>query len=174
MRAMESDYGVLLSIAEVAAAFAGFAALAGILGRYSLEAVRLDFERLKTVVVISMLVVITALLPIVLQRFHIEPALAWQLASGIAMLLNWAVLVIVYRAGRRSGLHRADRYYTWIGYTLEVPVEIALVISTLGLAPDYAPALYLTFLFLCLCQAVMAFLLLLTSLFQPASVLPPD
>lgn len=90
------------------------------------------------------------------------------------MVLNWTVLVIVYQAGRRSGLHRADRYYTWIGYTLEVPVEIALIVNALGLAPDYAPALYLSFLFLCRCQAVMAFLLLLTSLFQAGSPVPPE
>ena len=53
---METDRDILLSIAEIAAAFAGFAALAGVIGRRSTTSEQLDFARLKSVVFASLLV----------------------------------------------------------------------------------------------------------------------
>lgn len=68
---MEVDYDVLLSIAEIAAAFAGFAALAGVIGGRSAESEQYDFERLRSVVLASLVVVFASLLPIVLSKFTI-------------------------------------------------------------------------------------------------------
>ena len=68
---MEVDYDVLLSIAEIAAAFAGFAALAGVIGGRSAESEQYDFERLRSVVLASLVVVFASILPIVLSKFTI-------------------------------------------------------------------------------------------------------
>lgn len=164
---MQDEFDVLLSLAEVAATFAGFAALAGIIGHFAPEAARLDVERLKTVVIASVLVVVTALLPVVVWRFGVPARLVWQFSSGVALVLNGLALWMVARAGRRSGLHSADRLFTLIGYGLEIPVQLALIANLLLLFPDQAGALYLVFLYLCLCQAVLVFLLLIASLFRP-------
>ena len=163
---MEADTSILLGIAEIAVAFAGFSALAGIVGGRVPGSIEHDFERLRTVVLISVLIVILSLVPIVLARFGFEPAATFRAASVVALLLNWLILFVVFRAGQRSGLHAADRLYTWIGYSLEVPAEIALLVNVFGLFPNYTPALYLAFLVISLCQAAVAFLLLLTSLFK--------
>jgi hypothetical protein len=163
---MDSDIDVLLSIAEIAVAFSGFAALASVIGRRSSEAALHGFERLKTVVSVSLLVVVAALIPIVPFRFELSEASAWQVSSIVALLLNWLVLWGAFSSGQKSGIHKADKLYTWIGYTLEVPLELVLFSNVLMLFPNYASALYLAFLILCICQVIQAFFLLLVSLFR--------
>jgi hypothetical protein len=163
---MDFDIDILLSIAEIAVAFSGFAALASVIGRRSSEAALHGFERLKTVVSVSLLVVVAALIPIVAFRFGLSEAFAWRISSIFALLLNWLVLWIAFSAGQKSGLHKADRLYTWIGYALEVPLELVLFSNVLMLFPKHASALYLTFLILCICQVIQAFFLLLVALFR--------
>jgi hypothetical protein len=154
---MDSDRDVLLSIAEIAAAFAGFAALAGVIGRRSAESEERDFERLRSVVLASLVVVVALLVPIVLLRFGLSGFVAWRLASGLALALNILGMVQVFRGGT----------YTPTGYTLEAIMDVALMANLLALFPENMAALYLAFLVLLLCQAVVAFLGLLASLFGP-------
>ena len=53
---LDSDVEVLLTFAEVAAAFAGFSAVAGIFGERSKEIAQQDAERLRAVILNSILV----------------------------------------------------------------------------------------------------------------------
>ena len=152
---MEADRDILLSMAEIAAAFAGFAALAGVIGRRSAESQQLDFERLRSVVIASLVVVVASLLPIVLSRFGLSDVVAWRLASGLALALNLLGMVQVFRGGT----------YTPMGYALEALMDVALLVNLIALFPQNMAALYLAFLVLLLCQAAGAFLGLLTSLF---------
>ncbi len=152
---MEADRDILLSIAEIAAAFAGFAALAGVIGRRSAESEQLDFERLRSVVIASLLVVVASLLPIVLSRFSLNDVVAWRLASGLALALNLLGMIQVFRGGT----------YTPMGYALEALMDVALLANLITLFPQNMAALYLAFLVLLLCQAAGAFLGLLGSLF---------
>ena len=154
---MESDRDILLAFAEIAAAFAGFAGLAGVIGGRSAESEQSDFERLRSVVLASLVVVVASLLPIVLSRFELSDGVAWRLASGLALTLNILGMIQVFRGGT----------YTPTGYTLEAIMDLALIANLLALFPAYMAALYLVFLVLLLCQAAVAFLGLLASLFGP-------
>ena len=156
---MEADRDILLSIAEIAAAFAGFAALAGVIGRRSTTSEQLDFARLKSVVFASLLVVLASLVPIVLARFELNEIVAWRIASGLAFALNLLGFIHVFRGGT----------YTPIGYLFEVPMNLVLIANLLLLFPAHVAALYLSFLVLLLGQAASAFLELLASLFPSES-----
>jgi hypothetical protein len=162
-----SDLDILLGIAEIAVAFAGFAAIAGVIGRRQRGSEQHDFERLRGVVLASIVVVVAALVPIVLSRFDLPESTTWRLASGAALVLNLWGLAQVIRGGRRSGLHRADRFYTSLAYSIEVPLECVLIANVFALFPAHLAALYLTFLVLLLCQAAVVFVALLASLFDP-------
>jgi hypothetical protein len=161
-----TDSEILLSIAEIAVAFAGFAAIAGVIGSRKGESQRHDFERLRGVVVASVVVVVSALIPIVLSRYNLADQMVWRLASGIALIINLLGLAQVIRGGRQSGLISSDRFYTRIAYAIEIPIELTVVANVLGLIPAHLAALYLTFLVLLLCQAAVVFVGLLASLFD--------
>ena len=82
---LDSDVEVLLTFAEVAAAFAGFSAVAGIFGERSKEIAQQDAERLRAVILNSILVLVAAFSPLLISRYGFEEARVWWLASLIAL-----------------------------------------------------------------------------------------
>ena len=165
---MLTEADTLLTFAEIGIAFAGFAALAGVIGRgRSLDGARADREKLRGVIYISLVVVITALIPVVVAKYPVLEGAVWRISSGITLLLNWVILVVVWRHAR-GGIDRApdDRLAIWILYPLEVALELPLIANVLGLLSAYAPAFYFTFLILALCQTAFLFLRLVDSMFS--------
>lgn len=159
----ESD--TLLTIAEIGIAFAGFAALAGVIGRRrDREGARFDLERLRTVVYVCLLLVITSLVPVVVAKYQLSDGNVWRSSSFFALLLNWVVLVVVWRHANEAGLVE-DKSTNWVVLSLEVAAELPLIVNVLGVLPSYAPASYFTFLFVVLLQTAFLFLRLLDSLF---------
>ena len=85
---MHADF--LFIVAEIAAAFAGFASLVAALskrGNRSPEQERLDFLTLQNVLLLSLLAVAFALLPNLLERQNLSPAVAWR-SSAAAFALG--------------------------------------------------------------------------------------
>jgi hypothetical protein len=101
-----------------------------------------------------------------LSGYELSPVATWRIASGIALLLNWLALAAVIRLGRSSGLHSADRWFTWIGYPLEVVVELPLLMNLFAVLTELAAALYLTSLMAVLCQTAAAFVILVSTLLR--------
>jgi hypothetical protein len=161
---MEAHFETFRSLAQIAIAFAGFAALAGIIGDRARPATQHNLVRLQAVVYTSLVLLISAYLPIVAAAYGIGETGVWRIASAISLPLDWFTLASVVRLGRRSGLHSADRWFAWTGYSLEVLVELPLVINLLALVPRHAAALYLTSLFAVLTQTAIAFVLLIATL----------
>jgi len=161
---MPSDDG-LIGIAQIASAFAGFAALAGIVGRRARGSSQYDVERLRTVILVGVTVVAVALIPIVLGGYNLDETTVWRVSSGLALVINWALGAAVATFGRRSGLLQADRIYKWAGFAIEVPLQLALIANVFGVLSAHAAGLYLTFLYLALIQAVIVFVQLVNSLF---------
>lgn len=161
----DTDIEVLLTFAEVAAAFAGFSAIAGIFGDRSKEIAQQDAERLRAVILNSILVLVAAFSPLLISRYGIEESRVWWLASLIALPCNWLVAILLTYLGAKTDLWRADKIYKRISFTLEIPVELALICNVFGLFSALAPALYMTFIFLVLLQSAVAFATLLHSLF---------
>ena len=159
---------VLIGIAQIAGTFAGFAALAGLVGRRARDSSRYDVERLRTVILNGVMVVVTALIPIVVGGYGLNETSAWRVSSGLALVINWALAAAVAAFGRRSGLLEADRIYKWAGFSIEIPLELALIVNIFGVSSAHAAGFYLTFLYLALVQAVIVFVQLVNSLFAGA------
>jgi hypothetical protein len=157
---------VLIGIAQIAGTFAGFAALTGIVGRRARGSSRHDVERLRTVILVGVTVVVAALIPTVVAGYGLNETTVWRVSSGLALVINWALGAAVTGFGRRSGLLEADRIYKWAGYAIEVPLQLALIANVFGGLSAHAAGLYLTFLFLSLIQAVIVFVQLVNSLFS--------
>ncbi|MGR8949048.1 MAG: hypothetical protein ACU84Q_13455 [Gammaproteobacteria bacterium] len=168
MTLIEPNTDTLLGIAEVAVAFVGISALVGIIGARSREKAVLDLARLKSVIYISLLVVGSALFPIVAAEFKMGYELGWRLVSIIALTLNLALLAYTIYFGNDTGLHKADKLYVWLGYGTEPLVQVMLWFNVFGVFLEHASAFYLTFLILALLQGAIAFMLLLNSLFFDA------
>ena len=162
---MDLNPDALIGIAEIAVAFGGVSALIGIIGATAHREAALDLERLKTVVLISLLIVAAALLPIIVSEYKLGQAVGWRLTGVIAFSLNLLLLIYVARAGARSGLHAADRMYVLFGYGIEPFVQGALLCIVFGAFVKHSSALYLTFLILALAQSGSALVILLNSLF---------
>lgn len=164
---MDSGFSTLHSLAELGIGFAGFSALAGVIGDRTQPTSRHNLARLLAVVYASLVIVVSAYVPIVATHFGASERLTWQLASAVALPLNWLGMGAMIRLGRRSGLHGADRLFTCLGYPLEVIVEIPLFINLFGLLPEQAFALFLTSLLAVLGQTIVAFVVLVTTLLRP-------
>ena len=100
---------VLIGIAQIAGTFAGFAALTGIVGRRARGSSRYGVERLRTVILVGVMVVVTALIPTVVEGYGLNETTVWRVSSGLALVINWALGAAVAVFGRRSGLLEADR-----------------------------------------------------------------
>jgi len=157
----------LETIAEISAALAGFAALAGAVGnKQGQESPRASFERLRYVVLQALYLLMFAILPLVVADYRLPPTSVWQASSAAALLVNVAIAVPMFRNVSKVGLHRGWLTYLII-YPLEAIANAALIANTFALLPDYAGPLYLTFLFAALAQTTVAFVWLLDAAFTP-------
>ena len=165
---MLAEADALLTFAEIGVAFAGFAALAGVIGRSrSRDGARLDLERLRAVIYMGLLVVVAALIPVVVAKYQVPDGAIWRISSVITLLLNWVILVAVLRHARRdTGDYSGDKLANWILYPMEAGAELPIIANVLGLFSTYAPAFYFTFLIVGLCQTAFLFLRLVDSLFS--------
>ncbi len=156
-------------MAEVAVVFAGFSALAGVIGDRRRISARHNLVRLQAVVFSSLVILLSAYLPILGFSYGLAAARVWQIASAISLVLNWLALSYMVRRGQRSGLHRSDRWFTRLGYPLEIFVELPLFANLFTLFPERAFAFYLTSLLAVLCQTMVAFVVLIATLLHTES-----
>jgi uncharacterized membrane protein len=163
---------LLLTFAEVAVAFAGFASLVSILGqRSSVDHALVLGARMRAMLLSSLLVTGFALLPPVISWYGATPGSTW-LISTLALLL----VVVLYLAwfvralrtlSRHVGTNRFQRYVIMpvlsviFGGLLSV-----LVVNTVF----RSPALYVTALTLLLSQGGFAFALIVFSFLPGAPV----
>ena len=78
------DSDLLLTISEVAVAFAGFASLVSVLGqRSSRDDVRVSSIRMRAMVLYSLLVVAFSLLPFVLNRYGLSEVAVWRVVCDL-------------------------------------------------------------------------------------------
>ena len=161
-----SESDVLLTIAEVAVAFAGFASLVGLLGKgSSADDPRVLGFRMRAMLLTSLLVVAFSLFPILFDRYGASQRWVWT-ASSLALLVVslryaywfWESLVALGRAEvlstkfqRRVIIPTLLSALVGLGVLLVVNVIIA------------APAVYLTALAVLLFQSGFAFCLIVFS-----------
>jgi hypothetical protein len=94
----------LTTLAEVAAAFAGFSGVVAALGVKSLsELPPLHRFRFANLLVVSVGAALFAFLPVVLQQFPIGSSAVWASSSGMLSIFAGTLLFARWRAGLRLG-----------------------------------------------------------------------
>lgn len=159
----------LLALAEIAAAFAGFAALVSVLRRRGdrvADAVH-DLLRLRLVISSSVAGVAAALLPIGIAGYGIETDLAWSLAAFVFLASDNGIILSFLRTYRPvRGAFEPDHLAVSVFMPLEVIEQASLIAVLLGLPFGNPAALYVTALIANICQAGFIFVRFVGSAFH--------
>lgn len=167
---MLENTDTLLSLAEIAAAFAGFAALVSVIrgGGDETDVVH-DLLRLRLVIASSVAGVAAALIPVGLVAYGLDSELTWRLAAVLFLVFDDGIIVSFLRAYRPvRGTFPPDRLAVSLVTALEVVEQASLLAVALGLAVSAAPALYVTALIANICQAGFIFVRFVGSAFSHA------
>ena len=169
------DRDLLLTSAEVAVTFAGFASLVALIGsRSSRDGLHIDANRLRTMVVCSLLVVALALFPFVPFRYGLPEAAVWRISSGALLLaVIWLTLRIArdYSAVRGAGIRLGLLIRVLNAGLVLGPMGIA-AFNLLGASEASAPANYLVGLLSLLALAGVQFARLIDSLILAPAATP--
>jgi hypothetical protein len=150
----------LTGIAQIAAAFAGFAALVSVLRERGprVEALH-GILRLRIVISTSVVVIAACLVPIGLAHFELSDRAVFGTSAALLLLLNYGVIVSFVRSYEPvRGRFPPDRLAVGLVGTLEVLDQAALVLILLNIWPEHAFSLYLAALILNICEAAFIFL----------------
>jgi hypothetical protein len=169
---MMENADTLLSLAEIAAAFTGFAALVSVLRRDSQEPTQAshDVLRLRLVISSSVAGVAAALIPMGLAGYGLDSVLTWRLAAVIFMILDNGVIVSFVSAYQPvKGTFPPDRMAVTVVASLEFAEQASLLAIVLGASFAPASALYVTALITNICQAGFIFVRFVGSTFRHAA-----
>ena len=159
---MLAQQDALSLIAEIAAAIAGFAALAGVLADRGDRALQ-GFARLRVVVSSGLLLLLSAIAPIVVFDFGLSTEVTWRLCSLAAFAVNALALYQGISRSVRVDLPLGDWSTYLVFWPTEAVCQLALVANIFHLFPSQSDSLYLAFLYAALVQTAWIFLELLDS-----------
>jgi len=166
---MLENTDTLLSLAEIAAAFAGFAALVSVIKRRSDqpgEEVH-DLLRLRLIISSGVVGVASALIPVGLAGYGLEEGAVWRLSSLIFMLLGYGIIVSFVNAYKPAqGEFPPDKLAVAVASAIEVIEQVSLFIVLLGIPFGNPAALYVTALIGNICQAGFIFVRFVASAFR--------
>ena len=159
MAAIEAS-GTLLELAQIAAAFAGFAALVSVLKERGNRAEALHgILRLRIVISTSVVVVAASLFPIALANFDLSDRVVWGVSAALLLALNYAVILSFIKSYKPvQGRFIPDHIAVIFVSVLELIDQVALVLILLNIWPAFDFALYLAALIANICQAAFVFL----------------
>lgn len=164
---MIGDADLFVALAEIAGVFVGLGALISVTRRGN--AATSDRVQIRGVVLTGLLVVASALIPVGLERYALEPEEMWRVASIALLFLIRDVFLVPLRdpVDRNEFLARfKDEPMGFVVLLcLEIAVQGPLVAVILGSFPASSAALYTTALVIDLLQA--AFLLCQLVLSRP-------
>ena len=165
---MLENTDTLLSMAEIAAAFAGFAALVSVLSRRGSRPSEIhDLLRLRLVISSAVAGVAAALIPVGLAGYGIEEGLIWRLAAVMFLVFdNWIIISFTRAYRPVQGTFPPDSLAVSLVSVVEVLEQVSLLIVVLGLSAINAPALYVTALIANICQAGFIFVRFVGSAFS--------
>lgn len=165
---MVENTDTLLSLAEIAAAFAGFAALVSVIRRGANQPADAahDLLRLRLVIGGSVAGVAAALVPVGLGGYGIDSSISWRIAAVFFLIFDNGILVSFTAAYQPvRGTFPPDRLALAVVMCLEAVEQISLVVVLFAFAPGNAPALYITALIANICQAGFIFVRFVGSAF---------
>ena len=162
---MLQHHDLLMTIAQVAATFAGFSGIIGVFSRAaSLSESDMGALMVRDVVEISVTVAGFALLPFIPDGFGIAQSLSWRLCSGLfALGLICGFIAAMRRVQLSTGaIIGVDPMLFHVALTLLGAAQIALWLNVLGMASAATATLYVSALLLSLGHAGFMFVRLLT------------
>ncbi|NNM04724.1 MAG: hypothetical protein HKO65_06430 [Gemmatimonadetes bacterium] len=166
---MLENTDALLSLAEIAAAFAGFAALVSVIGRrrdQPGEAAH-DILRLRLIISSGVVGVAAALIPVGLAGYGLAPDLVWRLSSLIFLVLGYGIIFSFVNAYKPvQGDFPPDRLAVILTTSIEVLEQGSLLVVLLGIPIGNPAALYVTALIGNICQAGFIFVRFVASAFR--------
>ena len=165
---MLENTDTLLSMAEIAAAFAGFAALVSVLSRRGSRPSEIhDLLRLRLVISSAVAGVAAALIPVGLAGYGLGEGLIWRLAAVMFLVFDNGIILSFTRAYKPvQGTFPPDNLAVAVVSIVEVLEQVSLIIVVLGLSTVNAPALYVTALIANICQAGFIFVRFVGSAFS--------
>lgn len=163
---MLQHHDLLMTIAQVAATFAGFSGVIAVFRRGgSLSALEVGALQVRAVVELGVLATMLALLPFLPDGFGAPEGLTWRVCSAVAGV---AFLGGAIRAMRRlriatgTGPLAKDPLLFGVALTVVGTCQVVLWLNALGITSGVAATLYVTALFLALVHASFMFVRLLT------------
>jgi len=165
---MSEDVDTLLSIAEIAGVFVGFATLLTFIRRRAeLEDRSRDAYLLASVVLISVMVIVATLVPVALNRYGLSELIVWRVSSGVFFILNWINILFTARAtqGFRA-VHSQRRALAVTVWSLEPLLQISLLFCIIGVWKSVAGAFYITALSVSMIQVSLVFSSLVVELLK--------
>jgi hypothetical protein len=149
----------LMNLAEIAAAFAGFAALVSVLRDRS---VRIETAhnilRLRIVISTSVLVVAASLIPVGLMNFELTDSVVWRVSAVTTLVLNYGIITSFVRSYEPvQGKFPVDHLALVVVGTMELLDQAALLAVILNFWPGLNFALFFVAMVLNLLQAAFVF-----------------
>lgn len=163
---------LLLVLAQIGGAVAGFASLATVVGQsYTTTDPQVNSIRLRGLLHIAIAVMLLSLIAVALLRVNaLQAELAWRIASLIAFFTAVITSVGVLRRDRsRRRLPGYNRFTMVINFTIMGVIIAALGTAVTGLAGAHIASLYVGSLILMLVACSTAFMLVVTSFLDSPS-----
>jgi hypothetical protein len=130
---------IFIGIAHIAGIFVGFEALISVTHQK-------EVGRIRGIVTVGLMTIIAALIPIGLGSYGLSGHSLWFWSSLIYFCLNWTVIILSLRMPENRELVRSQTKTSNILFWLifEVPLEVPLILTIIGLFPDLEQAFYIT------------------------------
>lgn len=141
---METE--LFVHFAEIAGVFVGFGALISMRSAHVTDVH--DVVYLKGVLGLGVWVVVSALLPIAVNRYGVRDHPLWPSCAVVALIL-WATFLLVFSRGPESNFSNAlaepmDRLFPILGLPLHIVIAGSLALIILGVWAGVDEALYVT------------------------------
>ena len=145
-----------VGMAHIAGIFIGFEALIGAIRKDEVDASQLG--RIRSVVTVGLVSIVAALIPIGFSYYGLSGHILWFLCSLIFFILNLVVMILSLRNSENRKLLatqiRAKPVLTILFWVLlELPLQIPLILTIIGVFPDLEQGFYVTSLLFNLFQA---------------------
>lgn len=145
---------LFLGLAQIAGIFVGFAALISA----TREEEPSDSTAIQIVVESGLMVIAAALVPIAIDRYGMNAEMVWRPSSVFFLGMIWVGWVFTYLNSATNqrlaeSVSGTSKLTIAVWLTLELAIEVPLVLVILGFAPHLLAALYSTALIAAVLQA---------------------
>jgi len=130
---------IFIGIAHIAGIFVGFEALISVTHQK-------EVGRIRGLVTVGLTTIIVSLIPIGLISYGFSGHILWFLSSLIYFCLDWTVIILSLRMPEnREIVKETSLVMTVLFWVLfELPIQIPLILTLIGLFPELEQAFYIT------------------------------